>query len=53
MLHFICGVDNQGYFGEQIVLQDSVDDDSSTGNAPEQPDNETPREDFRGGDVAE
>ncbi|KAL0013552.1 hypothetical protein SO802_000621 [Lithocarpus litseifolius] len=37
----------------EIVLQDSVDDDSSTGNAPEQPDNETPREDFRGGDVAE
>ena len=63
MLHFICSVDNikkkicsvdnQGYLGEQIVLQDSLDDDSSTGNVPERPDNETPTEDFRGGDVAE
>lgn len=40
--------------GQQIVLQDSLDDDSSTGNgALERPDNDPQREEFREGDVAE
>ncbi|KAK9274595.1 hypothetical protein L1049_021844 [Liquidambar formosana] len=38
----------------EIVLQDSVDDDSSTGNGvPEQSDNDPPREDLRGSQVVE
>lgn len=37
--------------GEQIVLQDSLDDDSTTGKgAVEPPEHDLPREDFRGED---
>lgn len=47
-------MDDWNYLCQQIVLQDSLDDDSSTGNgASERPDNDSHKEEFRESEVAE